>query len=728
MINIYRLYSGKPNNIVTIKTHAMKEFAFLSALLLVIAGLTIGAILKIVFRSTRFPYTVVLFGVGLLIGIVNRQELFRFIPQVSNAIDFVADINPDLILYLFLPILIFDAAYELNLHIFKKALANATLLAVPGLVLCMFITGILLMIISKVAPGMEAWNWTFALMFGALISATDPVAVVALLHELNTSKRFSTLVDAESLLNDGTGIVCFMLFFGAYTDGGNPTSPILEFVRVFFLSSLIGYLTAYFIVKAITSIRQEEQIQNSSIILTAYGIFILSQFYLGVSGVITLVVFGLTFTYFGKPQLKAQVNSFMETFWDLLTYIANTLIFLMVGIVIAEKITFNWTTLGIALAIYIGLNLIRYAMIMLLYPIMKRMGYGLTLRESIILTWGGLRGALAMALALMVSYTPTIPETIRSQILFFTAAVVTLTLTINATTMRWLLNRMGLINNSSARILMKYNIQKTLRENSEEYLEKLMIKDHLKGANWLQVHKFLMQKPIEPLRDPKDKAILFDIRLHILDLEKSNSKKMYDDGVISKPAFLRFMNSLDELYDHDGKLPLNRRDSISQYCKRVQILNKFHDIPYIHNWICYYFRERICIVYELGRGVLLLQQENLKYLQEIKKSELVKAHEKVLQPIYEEIEENINQTEKFLEQLSEEFPKAYRNALTQKTIRMLLNNERKNIIKMIETGVLNEKDATPLLEDVTSRANKVNLINHSFLTSFIKWSTIINKK
>lgn len=101
------------------------------------------------------------------------------------------------------------------------------------------------------------------------------------------------------------------------------------------------------------------------------------------------------------------------------------------------------------------------------------MGYGLSKRESVILTWGGLRGALGMTLALMVSYTPAIPEDVRSQILFFTAGIVTLTLCVNATTTRWLLNRLGLINTPSARIILENKIQKTIRENSEKYLERL---------------------------------------------------------------------------------------------------------------------------------------------------------------------------------------------------------------------------------------------------------------
>lgn len=699
----------------------MEEFAFLSPLLLVIAGLILGSILKITFKSTRVPYTVALFGVGLLIGIINRQGLFHFLPHVNGAINSVANINPDLILYLFLPILVFDAAYELNLHVFKKTLANATLLAGPGLIICMFLTGLLMLVIGKLIPEFNAWNWSFALMFGALISATDPVAVVALLHELKTSKRFSTLVDAESLLNDGTGIVGFMIFFGVYIQSGSTNSPFFELIRVILISFFVGYLTARLIIWGITCVHQDDHVQNCAIILSAYAIFILSQFYLGVSGVITLVVFGLTFTYLGKPRLRPQVNIFMENFWDLLTYIANTLIFLIVGVVIAEKVTFNWTTVGVAIVVYLALNLIRYIMIMLLFPIMKRMGYGLTKRESIILTWGGLRGALAMTLALMVSYTPEIPSIIREQILFFTAAIVTLTLTVNATTMRWLLKRLGLIHTSSARIQMEYNIQKSLKESSEKYLEKLMTREHLNGTNWFKVDQYLIKTSLGPVKEPQNHAVVCDLRLHILDLEKANSKKMYDDGILSKPAFLRLMNSLDELYDHDGQMALNQRSSIANFCKRIQVLNLLRKLPYIHNWMSFYFRERICIVYDLGRGMLLLQQEDMKYLQEIKNSELVTSHKEVLQPIFDEIQDNMNQTETFIQQLAEDFPKAYRNALTQKSIRMLLNNERKDILKMIETGILNEKDAAPLLESVMARADEVNLINHSILASILKW-------
>lgn len=708
----------------------MEEYTFLAPLLLTIGGLIIGAILKSLLKHSRLPYTVGLFAIGIILGVMNRTGVFQSLPELHDAVSSVANINPDLILYLFLPILIFDAAYELNLHIFKKTLANATLLAAPGLIICMLLTGALMMGVATFIPGFESWTWAFALMFGALISATDPVAVVALLHELKTSKRFSTLVDAESLLNDGTGIVCFMLFFGAYAAGETThASPVITFIREVGLSTLLGFLLARIVIWFITRINSEEMVQNSVIILAAYLTFILSQYYLGVSGVIALVAFGLTVTYVGKPRLKPQVNTFMEHFWELLTYIANTLIFILVGVVIAEKVDFSWGALGVLILIYIALNLIRFAMIMLLYPVMKRLGYGLTRRESVILTWGGLRGALAMTLALMVSYTPAIPEDIRSQVLFFTAGIVTLTLCINATTMRALLNRLGLTHVPSARTMLAYRIEKSIRENSEKYLEGLKKRDALEGANWHKVESYMTAQPQEPAKNPQNKAMLPEIRLRVLDKEKAICREIYEEGVISKPVFLRLMNSLDELYDHDGNYPLNVRTSIFKFCQRTDLLHTLRNIPYLQNWMTFYFRERITVVYDLGRGFIILQKGSLKLLEDLRASEWVTGEQdSVLDTLREEINDNINRMSAFINNLADNFPKAYGHALTIKSIRMLLSNERRTVKQLINNGMLSEKDAERILDDIDERTDEINSFSHTFTASFLRWLFFIKKK
>lgn len=708
----------------------MEETALLAPLLLTIAGLTVGAIFKSLFQRTRIPYTVGLFAIGLAAGIMNRMGVFHGMPQFSAALDSVANINPDLILYIFLPILIFDAAYELNLHIFKKTLTNATLLAAPGLIICMILTAGVLMAISFFVPGYEKWTWASALMFGALISATDPVAVVALLHELKTSKRFSTLVDAESLLNDGTGIVCFMLFYGITVWGRNDElTPILEFCQVVAGGAILGFIAARLVIWFITRVNSEEMIQNSVIILSAYLVFILAQLYLGISGVIALVAFGLTIAYVGKPRLKPQVNIFMGSFWELLTYIANTLIFIIVGIVIAEKVDFSWSHCAILLLVYIALNIIRYITIMMLYPIMKRSGYGLNKKESIILTWGGLRGALGMTLALMVSYTPAIPEEIRSQVLFFTAGTVTLTLCINATTMRWLLNKLGLIYIPTARTMMENKIQNLLHENSEQYFERLKTREALNGANWEKISQYVTASPSAQEATPMANDVMNEIRLRVLDKEKMFLHQIYDEGIISKTSFMQLSNSLDELYDHDGSYALDTRTSIFNFCNRTFILDGMQRIPKIGSWISFYFKECIGVVHDLGRGFIILQKEDLKLLDDLEGSNMLSGEQKVvLKTLRAEIQHNLDTMNGILNKLANDFPKAYKHALTQKATRMLLCNERRNIRQLQTDGMLSDKDAEQLYERVDERSEKLNLQSHTIPASLIRWMMFRKKK
>lgn len=708
----------------------MEETALLAPLLLTIAGLTVGAIFKSLFQRTRIPYTVGLFAIGLAAGIMNRMGVFHGMPQFSAALDSVANINPDLILYIFLPILIFDAAYELNLHIFKKTLTNATLLAAPGLIICMILTAGVLMAISFFVPGYEKWTWASALMFGALISATDPVAVVALLHELKTSKRFSTLVDAESLLNDGTGIVCFMLFYGITVWGRNDElTPILEFCQVVAGGAILGFIAARLVIWFITRVNSEEMIQNSVIILSAYLVFILAQLYLGISGVIALVAFGLTIAYVGKPRLKPQVNIFMGSFWELLTYIANTLIFIIVGIVIAEKVDFSWSHCAILLLVYIALNIIRYITIMMLYPIMKRSGYGLNKKESIILTWGGLRGALGMTLALMVSYTPAIPEEIRSQVLFFTAGTVTLTLCINATTMRWLLNKLGLIYIPTARTMMENKIQNLLHEDSEQYFERLKTREALNGANWEKVSQYVTASPSAQEATPMANDVMNEIRLRVLDKEKMFLHQIYDEGIISKTSFMQLSNSLDELYDHDGSYALDTRTSIFNFCNRTFILDGMQRIPKIGSWISFYFKERIGVVHDLGRGFIILQKEDLKLLDDLEGSNMLSGEQKVvLKTLRAEIQHNLDTMNGILNKLANDFPKAYKHALTQKATRMLLCNERRNIRQLQTDGMLSDKDAEQLYKRVDERSEKLNSLSHTIPASFVRWLMFKKKK
>lgn len=620
----------------------METNNLLAPLFFVLIRLMGGAILKFGLKKMPLPYTVGLFAFGLLIGTFDRIGWLESIPILKSSIDFAGNANPDMILYIFLPILIFDAAYELDVHIFRKTLTNATILSVPGVIIAMLLTAALMIGIGTFAPSYEGWNWTFALMFGALISATDPVAVVALLKELGTSKRFSTLVDAESMLNDGTGIVLFMLFFGAYTATGVSDSPVADFIMVVAGGALVGTLLAYLCIQFITKVNGDEMLQNSVMILSAYMTFVIAQNYLEVSGVIALVGFGLAVSYMGRLRLKPQVNKFMRQFWELAAHIANTLIFIIVGIVIALKVDFSWMDLLILICVYAGINIIRI-------------------------------------------------------------------LTINATTIGWLLKKLGLAEIPSSKLLLDYSVKKQLYEGSEKYLKDLKQKEALEATDWSIVEQFLPQKEIYPEMPVRTKDVMADIRLRILDRERSLYWSLYTNGVISSGTQRRLNAAIDEQYDRDGKKPLCDRGDIFEFCEEPSwiISMKFFS-RFFQKWADIYYQDRIILGYDLARGLIIAQKESLKLVNEFGSSETVSTeYESCLSLLQVEIRKNITRASNFITKISIDYPKSYKEAVTRKSVRMLLSNEKKRIEQFKEQGLISQEEAEQMVNELGERHNKV---------------------
>lgn len=416
----------------------------LTPILLIMSGILIGVIIKSLGRRIKVPYTVMLFAIGLLVGWVASGGLLPVDNALARHIELIERMNPDFIIYVFLPILVFDAAYEMDITAFRKTLLNASLLAGPGVVIAMLLTACLVMALLWVNGEYCPERWTYALMFGGLISATDPVAVVALLQELGTSKRFSTLVDAESLFNDATGLVCFMMFYSNFAGGGNIGNPLVYFAWVVLASCIIGFVVYRVTLAGVKLLKGQEMLQNCLVVVASYTTFLTAHYTMEVSGVIALVVFGHFFAQYGRPKLPRETNKFMEKFWEFLAYICNTLIFIIVGILIAYKVDVTWIRILFTILIFIGLNIIRYLMILILMPLLRHNGYGLSWKEFAVLGWGGLRGALSMSMALMVSYNTAIPQDTRHNILIYTAGVITLTMCVNATTCKWLVKKLKL--------------------------------------------------------------------------------------------------------------------------------------------------------------------------------------------------------------------------------------------------------------------------------------------
>lgn len=266
-------------------------------------------------------------------------------------------------------------------------------------------------------------------MFGSILGATDPVAVVALLKDVGADPKLGTIMEGESLLNDGTAIVVFTLFLelskGEVYTGGE---VVLLFLRVALGGPLFGAFAGKVTVLLLAKVFNDALIEITLTVSASYITFYVAEAWLGVSGVLALVALGLE-TNLNRAHISPEVEKFLHWFWEMMAYLTNTVIFTLVGVVIAER-AFNdvepqdWFNL---LALYIGLTIIRGLAIALLSPLLSRLGYGISWGKGIVITWGGLRGAVGLSLALVVEHDPILHHIVSELFDWFPSRLLLLT-------------------------------------------------------------------------------------------------------------------------------------------------------------------------------------------------------------------------------------------------------------------------------------------------------------
>ena len=399
----------------------------------------IGAATRHFLQKVPLPFTVLLLIFGLAMGALNRaygphggqahesghvehgEGIYaKFIDTLSGAITWGGNLDGHLILYVFLPILIFEAGFALDVHTFKKSFLNAFYLAGPGIVTATVMSGLafygLVQIFGEEGGVLSEWNveagafvFLASMLFGAAGSATDPVAVVALLKELGASKKLGTLIEGESLLNDGTAIVAFVLLFGVVTaaepflgTGAFIGSAAVGFGQIGAAGGLLGVLLGLVAILWVRKVFNDPMIEITVVLVTSYAVFFICEHFFHVSGVLGLVALGIVMAGIGRTRISPEVEHFMHEFWELVAFVANVIIFIVVGVVIAQNAHPTGMDFAILAIVYVAIHLVRAINMGIFYPFMKKAGYGLPGKDAVVVWWGALRGAIGLALALVV--------------------------------------------------------------------------------------------------------------------------------------------------------------------------------------------------------------------------------------------------------------------------------------------------------------------------------------
>jgi CPA1 family monovalent cation:H+ antiporter len=386
-------------------------------------------------RRINLPYTVALVAFGIVAGAIAQPLR--------------VDITPQLVLVVLLPALIFEATYRTDFAKLRPSLGGVALLAGPGV----FVSAAVIAAALHFGAGLA---WPGAFVVGAMLSATDPAAVIATFKRLRSPRRLATFVEAESVFNDGTGIVLFALAVDFVSRPVGPAEAGLAFVSVVILSGALGAAAGYAASRILPNVG-DHLIEVSLSVVLAYGTYLVADGF-HQSGVIATAVAGMVLGTYGRRNgLSPKTEEALDTVWEFVAFLATAFIFLVVGFSIAVRslvdvaVPIAWAVtaalVGRAMIVYCllgGWRLVwraRHAR----RPAPAAPGKvvrdetGLPLGWLHVIFWSGLRGAVSTALAL--SLPLDFPN--RAQLQGITFGVVLFTLVVQATTAELVLARWG---------------------------------------------------------------------------------------------------------------------------------------------------------------------------------------------------------------------------------------------------------------------------------------------
>lgn len=445
------------------------------ALLSLVALLLIVSILMPVAERLNTPYTVLLAGVGLLIGTIILA--LGAIPADSilggydtNFAD-VFSLDSEVILFVFLPVLLFEIALVVNVRRMFDDLLVILLMAIVAVIISTFMIGGTLWAIS-------AGSLTLCLLLAAVISTTDPGAVVAIFRDLGAPRRLLVIVEGESLFNDAAAIVLFSLFLAALT--GTSGMSISESVLVFFYGFIVGgaagFVLGWLFGMLFSMLRGNVLAEITLTVALAYLAFVMGEFILGASGVVAVVIAGLVTGGYGRTLMAADSWPKVIAVWEQLGFWANSLIFLLASMLVPRVLVgVQLQDLLAIVAVYIAAFAARALILYGLLPVFNWTGWSPAMNQAQkgLILWGGIRGAATLALALAVTENSLIPADDRQLVGAVASGFVLVTLLFNATTLPWMTRRLGLDRLSDADVALRSRV---VADALEE------VRDHVRGV------------------------------------------------------------------------------------------------------------------------------------------------------------------------------------------------------------------------------------------------------
>ncbi|MDH3857262.1 MAG: cation:proton antiporter, partial [Gammaproteobacteria bacterium] len=644
-------------------------------------------------RNLPVPFTVILVLIGMLLGDLSHR--LHFMEPLQGF-----TLSPEIMLFVFLPALIFESGFALDARQMIKDLPPILILAIPAMLMSTFVVGL------------GVW-WALdvklivALVFGALISATDPVAVVALFKELGAPNRLNVLVEGESLLNDATAIVAFTILLGIAVEGGgigwsDADNVFLEFLRVFIGGALFGALLGFVVCELLYRMHSGISVILTSSIIIAYASFVIAEHSFHVSGVMAVVGSAIALRRFGVTRFRQDTTHSIHEVWEVIALSCNSLLFLLVGLSISIGTLFN--QLGpIAIAIALVLSARALSIYSLVPLAVKRFKLPhISMGERHIMWWGGLKGGLAIAVVL--SIPSDLPE--RQFLFEVTLGVVLFTLLISAPTIRPLMHFLGLSEFSRGEELEYRNSLQGAEETSQKYLSNLSASKIIPRGTVAPLQEQIHQTFSTGIDDDEIKAHENDeyfAEFRAYRVERESLKSLYETGVISQYIYLDMNNRLHAVQEslrlgEAGIGEVDQSEELTLFQRlEIFVLGKIREKTWLAGWLSKYQEQRT--VHRVQRNLAhTLSSDAVIAMLNRQDDLLVDARNNVISAY----EDRKKYYRKQLKQIRKYYPKYYLQFLGRLTTRSMINSGWNRVKAEFAHGDLSAKGFNLIQDRVVS--------------------------
>ena len=656
----------------------------------------------------RLPYAVIIACLGILVGAAAtfflRTDLTDALNPVAVAI-LALPISSDVFLYVFLPTLVFQVTLGLNLRRMADDWVPILVLAVVAVFVATFVVGYALAMVSTL-------SLAAALLVGAIVSTTDPSAVVSIFRSISAPRRLARIIEGESLLNDAAAIALAALFL-EFVMAGVPDpsvqSALARFPILLFGGVIVGWIAARIAIWVMTLFARFELAVISVSIALPYLAYIIAEQSVGASGVIAVVIAAMTLQLVGPRRLPPATWINLREVWDLLAHWAGALIFILAALLIPRMLeNISFKDFGLILVVIVAAIAARAIILYGLLPLLAALRLSPVVQGPyrVAILWGGLRGAVTLSLALAVTESPLVPDDIKRQVAILATGFTLFTLLVQGTTLRsvigWLgLDKLSPLDNALYNQVIAVALQ-TVREDLSSVTESYDLnKENIRAEAKLFGERLDgAVKAADNSIDVLDKDRIALGLIALASAERDSILARFRDRTISSALSEQLLSDADALIE--GARFAGRSGYKNASIRSLRFSRWLRLAVFLHNRL--YFSMPLAQITATRFGLLLAQRLILRDLHGFIDGRIRRIHgRRVAELLHTMLDRRIERVEQALEGLRLQYP-GYAEEMERRFIRRTaLRLEEREYDTLLDDGLIGEEVHSVLAIDVRQR-------------------------